>query len=104
MIINSYIQNIDPQADGRKYITEIQIDDVLGEQQFFYLCDAKDDPEQIMQDRIKELNSIIPPDPTVVLQEQVDALNEIIDNTTQQLDDTTQKLDKVQLSKTINLK
>ncbi len=52
---SSFIQET-PQVDGRFYVTEIHIDNQLGELRFTYLAEPTDNVEQIMNDRAASLN------------------------------------------------
>jgi hypothetical protein len=56
MIIESHIQKIDEQSDGRRYITEIHVDDSGNEQQRVYLAEEYMDVDAMLLEHQSQLN------------------------------------------------
>ncbi len=57
MIVSAHIARVDPQADGRQHVVEIQTDDTDGDQRFEYLANAGADLNAIMAARTAAINA-----------------------------------------------
>ena len=54
MITNAYIKEV--SGPDRRYVTEIQEDDVLGDLEFTYVAEPYDDIVELMNNRTAALN------------------------------------------------
>jgi hypothetical protein len=57
MIINAFLSQISGDESIRRYVTEVQVDDVEGDLVFEYLAEPGTDIHQIMLDRTAALNA-----------------------------------------------
>lgn len=57
-ITSAFIRDTGVQKDGRTYVTEIQVDDTLGQLQFLYLANPGTDFTSVMNARTAQINAV----------------------------------------------